>query len=80
MIQSSGHQSSSSTVRAQPCLLYSSVQERAASQESKPWLFAINAFNSRVEAAIKIQRAWRSFRARCIHEQEWPSDLNPHHW
>lgn len=54
--------------------------ERAATMEAKPWQYVMDLFSKRVEAARKIQAAFRRFRARCKNNGFYPSDDNPYHW
>ncbi|KAL6765093.1 hypothetical protein V8C86DRAFT_2461170, partial [Haematococcus lacustris] len=56
------------------------AEERASHQAAQPWAHAVDAFDASISAIVKIQRAYRSFKDRCQHQQEWPSDDNPKHW
>uniref|UniRef100_A0A7S3QX93 Uncharacterized protein n=1 Tax=Dunaliella tertiolecta TaxID=3047 RepID=A0A7S3QX93_DUNTE len=49
-------------------------------EEEKPlYAFLLSVFDERVQAAVKMQRAFRQLRRQCK-EVGWPSSENPYHW
>lgn len=48
-------------------------------QEAPVYQFLLNAWDERVQAAVRMQKAFRRFRKQSK-DVGWPSDQNPYHW
>ncbi|KAF5830944.1 hypothetical protein DUNSADRAFT_13827, partial [Dunaliella salina] len=56
------------------------LSSHQAQEEEKPlYAFLLSVFDERVQAAVKMQQAFRKLRRQCK-QVGWPSSENPYHW